>query len=159
MTRTTFYKIEDKSDPKKFYIGSTELTLNRRMCSHREALAKYKTRRLYDYVSQKDNGFGDFNIIDLKEELKDGEKRYEKEQELINLYNPTLNTNRAFLSPEDNHKLHLIYWRRRNAKTIHCECGCSIKAGGIWSHRRSAKHQKLMFSKCLKDIIENKNIM
>ena len=83
MTRTTFYKIEDKNDPDKFYIGSTELTLNRRMCSHREALAKFQTRKLYDYVSQKENGFEDFNIVDLNEELKDGEKRFEKEQEFF----------------------------------------------------------------------------
>jgi len=159
MTKTTFYKIEDKSDPSVFYIGSTENTLNRRMCSHREALLKFQTRKLYDYVSQKENGFEDFNIIDLKEELKDGEKRFEKEQELLNLYKPKLNTNRAFVSAEDNHKLHLMWWARRNAKTINCECGCNIKAGGIWSHRRSNKHKMLMFNKCLKELLENNNML
>ena len=154
----TFYKIEDKTDPAMFYIGSTKHPLQKRLNSHKECLAKFQTRKFYEYVLQKENKFDDFNIIDLNEELKDGENRFEKEQQLLNLYQPKLNINRAFLSPEDNHKLHLLYWRRRNKRVINCECGCNIKAGGIWKHRRSIKHNKLVFNKCLKEILENKNI-
>ena len=154
----TYYKIEDKTDPSIFYIGSTKHTLRKRICNHKLAIKQFKNRKLYDYILQKENLLDDFNIIDLQETLEEGENRFEKEQKLINLYQPPLNINRAFLTPEDSYKLHLMYWKRRNHTIVNCECGCTLKKGGIWKHRKSQKHKKLLFNKCLTELLEKNKI-
>ena len=51
----TYYKIEDKTDPSIFYIGSTKHTLRKRICNHKLAIKQFKNRKLYDYILQKEN--------------------------------------------------------------------------------------------------------
>lgn len=148
----TFYKLQLKTDPTQFYIGSTTVPLPRRKSQHAYAATQFKHRKLYSRVNTCINGIDDFEAIDLKEKTAEGQTMREKEQDLINLYKPTLNANRAYIGEEDRHKLQLVYWKRRNQRAYPCACGCIIKGGGRWRHFQSIKHNRLLYNKCLEEM-------
>jgi len=149
----TYYKIVDKQDASKFYIGSTTQTLRQRIQQHQHSYKLFQERLLYEYISKKDNEFNDFNIISLAEEEGETHLQRQREQEYINLFKPCLNTYRAYISPEDAHKLKLIYFKERCHRTIVCECGAKIRANGIWRHKKTNKHQLWMLKSKLQENI------
>jgi len=79
------------------YIGSTKDFEKRKIQHERKwdkGTNKNYIKMLYQFISD-NGGFDNFTIEKLYD-LKDGENKYEKEQEYMDMYKPSLNNQRAF---------------------------------------------------------------
>jgi hypothetical protein len=88
------YKIYNKNDATMFYIGSSTTSLNIRTDQHKQK-AKKRTSKLYKYI--RDNGGIENFISEVIEkiEVENINELRTKEQDMINLLKPTLNSNVA----------------------------------------------------------------
>jgi hypothetical protein len=100
----SFYKIFLKSDPTKFYVGSTYKISSRK--SHHKKNTNNKVSKLYWtklYKFIRDNGGWDNFQLELlyKASFETKQKRLIEEQAIITILNPPLNSVKACKCPED----------------------------------------------------------
>ena len=170
------YKIEHRFKKDLFYIGSTILTLKERIDLHKNN-SKFKNYTLYKVI-RNTGGWENFEISLIKEyPCNDKANLIQEEQRCIDALQPTLNTNRAYVSVEEvlvqkrinekkryeakkeeiNKKKKEYYelnkeeLRKKQDTIMTCDCGREIKKGHIARHKKSAIHIELM-NKNLTDI-------
>jgi hypothetical protein len=104
------YKLYDKNDETKFYIGSSTMSLYTRTYQHKYN-SKKGTNKLYKYI--RDNGEIENFIGEVLEtiEVENIKELRHKEQDFINLLKPSLNSNNATTNINDAKKLKKIYMR------------------------------------------------
>ncbi len=101
------YRICHITNNELMYIGSTK-NFNTRMSSHKHNIKYGLQNRLYSCINA--NGGLEcfkFDILKTFENLTKIELR-KKEDEFIKLFNPSLNTNRAYVSDEEKRANNLI---------------------------------------------------
>jgi len=100
------YKIVNDVDD-KIYVGSTTLSLCRRMTNHRCDAKKGKTFKLYQHV--RDIGIGHFRIVLIeKYPCDDREELRKREEHFIRQLNPQLNTFKAYQSLEERRQYNIV---------------------------------------------------
>ena len=145
-----FYKIVCDDLPNFVYVGSTKAFANRKYyhksdCNNENG----KKYNLKIYKTIRDNGGWDnFRMVCIHQEDVDNKRHAEQIEENYRVeLNANLNTNRAFLSPEQE-KEYFKEYRENNrdfiSQKITCECGCEIRRSDLARHKRSKKHIKLM---------------
>jgi hypothetical protein len=109
------YKIWYEDCPEEFYIGSTKMGLSRRMAEHRSKVKSGRTSTIYSLMRTKGiNNFKYVQVASCMVENIDEQRQFE--QQWINELRPTLNTNRAFATEEDNKDTNTIYNNRVDVK-------------------------------------------
>ena len=102
--RIRVYKIYYADAPDAIYIGSTKLTLARRMTEHRAAAKKGKTSLIYTTMRVK--GINNFQYVLLDSFLVSNvDEQRMFEQTYIETLKPTLNTNRVYRTDEEYNQL------------------------------------------------------
>lgn len=102
------------------YIGSTKQSLSKRFAKHKRACERHFHIQNKLYCAMETIGVDHFTI-ELIEEIRcsSREELLQVEQSYIDRLNPALNTNRAYLSPEQKaeaNKLSCREWRQRNSE-------------------------------------------
>lgn len=92
------YKLYYKNKPKMLYIGSTTVSLSRRLSQHRYDSTR-KNSKLYEFMRKYGAENFEIQLIDEVEIENERELRL-CEQLSINLLKPKLNEVRAFCTPE-----------------------------------------------------------
>lgn len=94
------YKI-DAIDLSDFYIGSTKMTLSKRMGKHREDCRNGAPWRIHEWM--REIGIQNARISLLETHTCNSfEEQAAKEQDVIDRFRPTLNTQRAYTSNEEH---------------------------------------------------------
>ena len=145
--------IQDKDGNDMKYIGSTT-NLNARKHKHKSDMIHQPNRRLYQKLNESDTPL---RLIPLDKCLIEGQRQ--REQFFINLLNPTLNCNKAYLTDDDkrhnNCRVQTKHYKKYKDKIlkykktkIECECGRSVARRNISTHRNSNIHKSIMLSIC-----------
>lgn len=147
------YKIVNDVDD-EIYIGSTTMTLSKRMSCHRDKCKINGNRKIYSHMNSV--GINHFRVILLEKfpcESKDELLR--KEDEYIQLHKPTLNSiNAKFDRKESLRKRRdqinagkRIYYQNnkdkillKQAEKIQCVCGSSVSKVHKQRHEETLKH-------------------
>lgn len=134
------YKIIDKRNPSAvLYIGSTETPLSARWSCHKVDAKRYSAK-VNTYLLE--NGIDNFNLVLLEEgEFQNTISLRSREEYYRVLYNSPLNNNMCYtgLTKKQYNK------RERNTPVI-CDCGTVSDKHGIYQHKKSGKHSKLVLS-------------
>ncbi len=139
-TTATVYKIYHRDRPDMFYIGSTSDTLTKRWYRHRCDCTKHPNdkRAFFEYLRL--YNFDAFGIVALKQMPYTSKRNLMLQEDLlIQELKPKLNTNRAYLSPEDK-KL----YRKNLPKRFKCDL-CSYgtyENNDFQLHLITNKHKK-----------------
>jgi hypothetical protein len=148
------YKIQNKFNPKLFYIGSTIQALNERLSVHKLD-SKTKNSTLYNVV-RNTNGWKNYNMILIKDfACNDREELYKEEQVYINALQPTMNEKNAYTTEEEKKECMKEYIKeyyennkkrikKKQSAPITCNCGAIITTSNISYHRKTKKHLNLL---------------
>ena len=140
------------------YVGSTD-DFTTRMSHHKgniynENSNKYNYK-LYKTIRAND---GEWEISIYEDNLSmTKDELHIREEEVRLLLGATLNSRRAHMSEElrkETERKRSAKWREENKdrhkeeskKLVTCECGCIVTKYGIYHHRKTAKHARLMTS-------------
>jgi hypothetical protein len=97
------YKIWYEDEPNEFYIGSTKQKLAYRMAGHRCSVKLGKTSTIYNWMRTK--GVDDFKYVLIASCMVTcREEQLQFEQQWIDTLKPTLNSNRAYRTEEEEKK-------------------------------------------------------
>lgn len=142
------YIIED--DEGKFYIGSTQKTLEKRFAGHRSQASKLHGVAS-KYYSARSRGWNGVTIRALLEmtSTRTDLFRVEGEHIKIHLKNPLCLNILQTGSYESRQERHAREWVQRNGKLVECDCGDFIVTGSIGSHLSRSRHAKRMALKLL----------
>jgi hypothetical protein len=94
------YKIWYDDAPDDFYIGSTKLTLGKRMTCHRSDCRRGRNSKIYNTMREKGINAFKYVLVDSKMVTCSDEQR-KFEQKYMAELKPTLNSYRAFRTRED----------------------------------------------------------
>lgn len=105
------YKIWYEDAPDDFYIGSTKLSLSRRMVEHRMSVKKGRDSLIYRTMREKGVKVFKYCLLGSCTVSNSDEQRM-FEQSYIDSMQPTLNSHRAYISVEGQ-KQHNIEYRKK----------------------------------------------
>jgi predicted GIY-YIG superfamily endonuclease len=162
-SKTVIYKIQHLDKDELLYVGHTSNFIKRKN-NHKSSC---KTHSLPLYKMMRENGGWDcFTMIVLKDFPCDSKtEACIEEDKVMREMKASMNTLRAYLSPEERVVYHKEYqqankehiseskkkYRQANIERIseqkrepiECECGCTIKRGDLAKHRKTTKHLNL----------------
>lgn len=121
-----------------YYYGSTIQTLPKRMQAHKRDM-QIGQSRLYQAMRETADCEWNMSLV-LDYPCDSREMLLEAENLFIawNINNPRcLNQHYSYITPEEKATYHKNYRERR----LTCECGCTVTAGNLATHRKSKKHQ------------------
>mgnify|MGYP003650311726 FL=1 len=144
------YKIEIGED---FYIGSTETTLKIREKRHNNDL-KWRNQKLQKFC--KENNINKITLIEL-EKVKIENKLELRiiEQDYINKLQPSLNSQRAYISKEERKEYKKEYYENNknnykktayiwDNKRVKCElCGLELNRSSLSRHKNKSCKNKI----------------
>ena len=130
------------------YVGSTN-NFKKRILQHKSNIYN-KNSKDYNYKVYKKirENNGEWDMCIYEDNLSLNKKElciYEEKVRL--LLGATLNCRRAFRTEQQKQEYIVIQQKKtkeRNEVSIKCECGCEITKSGLSTHKKSAKHKKLM---------------
>lgn len=137
-------------DQELFYIGSTKMTLRKRMNNHRAAAKGGSSSRLHQ--AMRESGPENWQI-EVLEQVPSANELKEKEQEFIDELSPPLNENRAYGIDEERSRVrkrvNLQGWQNANRDRVNSGarvwraanpnrygCSCGYRTGDSTSIRR-----------------------
>jgi len=130
-----------------FYIGST-FNMRSRKYEHKHNCnnpnSKDYNLKVYQYI-RANKGFDNWKFEILVE--KDFENKTAlkiKEQEVINLLNPSLNMCSAYITDEERRIQKKVSNDKRLATKIKCACGGKTSKANKTTHEKRQKHQKYL---------------
>ena len=132
--KITFYKLQIK-DTDDIYIGSTT-NIDKRINTHRLKTKINYPLKLYKTINEAGGWSAVEKTIFGTIECVNNSIRYQKEQLLMDIFSATLNSKRAYVSPEMVKAL--------KYKPIQCQCGTITSACNISHHIKSKNHIKLL---------------
>ena len=126
-SKTVIYKIQHCDDANLLYIGST-VAYNTRKSTHKNATNDEKSKKynfkLYQMI-RANGGWNAFNMVIIKAFPCDNKQEsHTEEDRIIRLMKTTMNTNKAYNSPEEKvenavkMKIYLTEYRKINADKI-----------------------------------------
>ena len=140
------------------YVGST-FNYKQRLADHKSNIINENSRdynfKLYKTIRAND---GEWEISIYEDNLSmTKDELHIREEEVRLLLGATLNSRRAHMSEElrkETERKRSAKWREENKdrhkeeskKLVTCECGCIVTKYGIYHHRKTAKHARLMIS-------------
>ena len=136
-TQGKVYKLHCK-DINDVYVGSTVLTLEKRLRNHMidKSRKKYK---LYEYMSRHE----DWQITLLENSPCTSETELRKrEQYWMDKLQPSLNVSNAYSSKMTHLKKKRLWAKRlwANGQKVVCPCGSTLNQVGLRKHRKTKKH-------------------
>tara|TARA_R110000803_G_scaffold122827_1_gene190798 strand:- start:115 stop:594 length:480 start_codon:yes stop_codon:yes gene_type:complete len=143
----------DRDGNEHKYIGSTK-NLKARKYKHKSDMIYQPNRLLYQKLNESDTPL---HLIPLDQCLIDGQRQ--REQFFINLLNPTLNCNNAYVSEaekkQNNCRVQTKHYNKYKEEIlaykktkIKCECNRYVARRNISTHRNSNIHKSIMLSAC-----------
>ena len=130
-----------------FYIGSS-FDIEKRKQKHKSNCTdKSKKCKVYQYI-RANGGFDKWRYeILVEKEFENKTALRIKEQECINLLNPSLNTHNAYQTEEEYKRRKAVndkkYRDKQTPKKIECICGANILSKKN-RHEKTKKHQKYL---------------
>ena len=153
-----FYKIVCDDLPEYVYVGSTKAFANRKY-EHKSNCSNENDKK-YNYKIYKtireNGGWNNWRMVCIHQQDVDNKRHAEQIEEDYRVeLKGNLNTNRAFLSPEQRKEYHKDYdkeyyeqkkdrIKEKVGEKITCECGFTYTFSHKARHMKSQKHIKLM---------------
>ncbi len=142
------------TDGELFYYGSTQMTLERRLHSHKSPTNGCRSKLLNRYKLE----IGEVEWVEDVTQLEVREKWWIQNNDCINYKTPAptreeklalhnIRSKRYYANNKEKHKKLCVEGnKRRDAERgdYHCVCGSIIKDSEKWRHHKSKKHINYM---------------
>ena len=122
----------------RVYIGSTTVTLSRRMTSHRAPNNRCMTK---DFIDGKIFLIEDYPC-ERKEQLLSRERFFIESMECVNKCRPIITNEETIESKKEYYQKHKDQLNEKKREKISCECGSNYSRSGKSRHFKTEKHIK-----------------